>query len=274
MQTSPVAVSPGRKTVLALRVLAVFFALLAISNLTKPLELSLEQGFVFFGRRLTGMPNLIAAWSFALFLAVYAAALWRERSHALPMGIAYAGYVTANLFFFFIRMAGGGRTMGLFGLAYAVLALALSWGAVVLMARAGFAGRDGVPGRLLLRSCALLFAVMALSNLLKTFAYTEGIGFVLLGQRLSGLPNVVFGLAFAAFLAAYAWTIWSERRVAVTLGAAYALYVLANLVLWNFRKPDGAETPLIFNIPYLVAAIGVSGGAALLLWRQRERLAR
>ena len=73
-----------------LRVFAVLFALLAVSNLTKPLGLSVEQGFVFFGRRLSGTPNLIAAWSFAVFLFAYAAALWRERTQALPMGIAYA----------------------------------------------------------------------------------------------------------------------------------------------------------------------------------------
>ena len=71
-----------------LRILAVLFALLAVSNLTKPLGMSVEQGFVFFGRRLTGTPNLIAAWAFAVFLFGYAAALWRERTAALPMGVA------------------------------------------------------------------------------------------------------------------------------------------------------------------------------------------
>ena len=255
-----------------LRVLAVLFALLAVSNLTKPLEVGMDQGFVFFGRRLSGTPNLIAAWTFAGFLSAYAAALWRERTAALPMGIAYAAYVSANLFLFQLRMPAIEGNARWFGIVYSVAALGFSWGAVVTMVRAGFASRDGVPGRVALRACALLFALMALSNLLKPFAYTETVGFVLFGQRLSGVPNVVGALVFAAFLATYAQAIWAERRRALPLGIAYALYVVANLLLWNFRKPEGTVTPLVFMLPYLVSAIGVSGGAAYLLWKQRGRL--
>jgi len=256
-----------------LRILAVLFALLAISNLAKPLALSVEQGFVFFGRRLTGTPNMIAAWAFAVFLASYAAALWRERPQALPMGIAYAGYVTANLFLFQLRMPpADGAEAKLFGILYTIFALGFSWGAVAAMLQAGFAHIEQAPGRVLLRSAALLFALMALSNLLKPFAYTEGVGFVLLGQRLQGTPNTIAALLFSAFLAVYAWSIWKERRMAVGLGAFYSLYVIANLVLWNFRKPEGPSPPLLFTLPYLVSAIGVSAGAAALLWRYRARL--
>jgi hypothetical protein len=256
----------------ALRVFAVLFALLAVSNLSKPFGTSVEQGFVFFGRRLSGTPNLIAGWSFALFLFGYAAALWRERTEALPMGIAYAGYVAANLFLFQLRTPAVEGNAKLFGIVYTLLAIGVSWGAVVLMLRAGYAQRDGVAGRVVLRAFALLFALMALSNVLKPFAYTETTGFVLLGHRLTGTPNVVVSLSFAAFLAFYARAIWTERRIALPLGTAYALYVIANLVLWNFRAPPGTVTPLIFGLPYLVSAIGVSSGAALLLRRHRDRL--
>jgi hypothetical protein len=252
-----------------LRVFAVLFAALVISNLAKPIGAE-GQGFVFMGRRLEGAPNLIAAWSFAAYLAAYVRALWQSRPHALPMGIAYAAWVSANLFLFQIRMAASDNNP-IFGIAYAVLALGASWGAVAVMVREGFAAREAAPGRLVLRSFALLFAVMALSNLLKPFAHAETVGFVLLGQRLSGDANVVASLVFSAFLAAYAAMIWQERRVAVPMGTFYALYVLANLVLWNFRKPDGAEAPLLFAVPYLVSAIGVSGGAAFLLRRHAER---
>jgi hypothetical protein len=255
-----------------LRVLAVLFALLAVSNLTKPLEVGMNQGFVFFGRRLSGAPNLIAAWTFAGFLFAYAAALWRERAAALPMGIAYAGYVSANLFLFQLRMPAVEGNTRIFGILYTLFALGFSWGAVVAMVRAGFASRDGVPARVALRSCALLFALIALSNLLKPFAYTETVGFVLFGQRLAGMPNVFAALAFAMFLAVYAQSIWAERRRALALGIAYAIYVIVNLVLWNFRKPAGTVTPLAFMLPYLICAIGVSSGAAFLLWSQRERL--
>jgi len=257
-----------------LRILAVLFALLAVSNLTKPLGMGVEQGFVFFGRRLSGTPNAIAAWAFAVFLFAYAAALWRERTAALPMGIAYAAYVSANLFLFQLRMGAADGGMSIFGIVYTILALAFSWGAVVAMLRAGFARRDAVPGRVLLRSFALLFALMALSNLLKPFAYTETVGFVLFGQRLSGTPNVVAALLFATFLALYAQSIWTERRRALPLGVAYALYVVANLALWSFRKPAGTVTPLVFMLPYVVSAIGVSAGTVFLLWHQRDRMVR
>lgn len=102
--------------------------------------------------------------------------------------------------------------------------------------------------------------------------YTPETGFVLFGQRQVGNANTIAALTFSALLAAYAASIWAEKRLALQLGMAYALYVLANLVLWNFRKPEESDAPLIFALPYMVSAIGVSSGAAVLLWRHRERL--
>jgi hypothetical protein len=160
----------------------------------------------------------------------------------------------------------------IFGLVYTVIALGGAWGAVAAMVRAGLAQREQAPGRIVLRAFAMLFALMALSNAVKPFAYTSDVGFVLFGQRLAGTANTAAALSFALLLAVYAASIWREKRAALQLGVAYALYVLANLVLWNFRKPDGADAPLVFALPYLVSAIGVSSGAALLLWRHRERL--
>jgi hypothetical protein len=255
-----------------LRIFAVLFGLLAISNFLKPFGLDDQTGFVFMGRRLSGTPNLIAGWSFAVFLACYAAALWREKAAALPLGIAYAAYVSANLFLFTLRMPAPTGNAAIFGIAYTVIALGGAWGAVAAMMRAGFADRERVPGRVVLRSFALLFALMAVSDALKPFAYTPDVGFVLFGQRLAGTANTVAALTFSALLAIYAATIWVEKRLALQLGIAYAVYVLANLVLWNFRKPEGADAPMIFALPYLISAIGVSSGSALLLWRNRERL--
>ena len=252
-----------------LRTFAVLFGLLCISNLLKPWGAE-GQGFVFLGNRLSGAPNLVAAWCFAAYLAAYASGLWREKGYALPMGIAYACYVAANVFLFQIRMAATDNNP-IFGIIYVIIAVGVSWGAVVFMIRSGFAEKEAAPGRIILRTFALLFALMALSNTLKVFVYTDTVGFVLLGQRLVGTANIVGTLGFAAFLAAYAYCIWSERRPAVAMGTFYALFVIANLVLWNFRKPEGPEPSLMFIIPYLVSAIGVSSGAALLLRRYRDR---
>ncbi len=255
-----------------LRIFAVLFGLLAISNFMKPFGFSDDQGFVFMGRRLDGTPNLIAGWSFAVFLAWYASALWREKAAALPIGIAYACYVSANLYLWVLRQPAPPPDKAWFGLVYTAVALGTSWGAVAAMVKAGFAQRDAAPGRILLRAFALLFAWMALSNTLKPFASEAATGFVLLGERLTGTPNAVAGLTFAALLAAYAVSIWRESSVALKLGIFYAGYVIVNLVLWNFRKPEGADAPLLFALPYLASAIGVSSGAAWLLWKHRARL--
>jgi hypothetical protein len=254
-----------------LRVFAVLFGLLAFSNFLKPFGMSSDTGFVFMGHRLDGTPNLIAGWTFAIFLAWYAAALWRERTAALPIGIAYASYVTANLYLFTIRAPTPTGNAAIFGIVYTILALVTSWGAVVAMYQSGYALREPA-GRVLLRAFALLFAWMALSNTLKPFAHDANTGFVLFGDRLAGTPNVIAALIFASMLATYAASIWNEKSLALKLGVAYAAYVIINLVLWNFRKPEGADVPLLFALPYLASAIGVSSGAALLLWRHRERL--
>ncbi len=255
-----------------LRIFAVLFGLLAVSNFAKPLGLSTEQGFVFLGRRLSGTPNLLAGWSFAVFLAAYAASLWRDKLQALPMGLAYAGYVSANLYLFTLMMPAPQGNAQIFGILYTLFALGGAWGAVAVMLHAGFVRRERETGRILLRSFALLFALMALSDALKPFAYTPTTGFVLLGQRLSGAANAVVAIAFSALLATYSHAIWTERRRALPLGIGYAAYVVANLLLWNLRKPEGSQTPLLFALPYLVSAIGVSSGAALLLWKHRHRL--
>ena len=227
---------------------------------------------MFLGYRLSGVPNVIAAWTFAAYLAAYAAAIWREKSIALPMGIAYGAYVAANLVFFQMRTGAMGENPA-FGIAYSVLALGVSWGAVVTMFREGYADKDSAPGRIVLRSFALLFALMAFSNFLKLFEYSDSTGFVFLGQRLAGTANTIAALGFSGFLAFYAHCIWWERRPAVTLGALYALYVIVNLALWTVRKPEGVESSAFFAIAYFTSAVGVSGGAALLLQRHKDRYA-
>ena len=73
----------------------VLFGLLAVSNFLKPLRLgSDETGFVFLGDRLSGMANIVMGPLFGLFLALYAFAIWKRKRFAIPLGHAYATYVT------------------------------------------------------------------------------------------------------------------------------------------------------------------------------------
>ncbi len=121
----------------------------------------------------------------------------------------------------------------------------------------------------LLTTFAVLFSVLAISNLLKPLQL-EGptTGFVFLGERMSGFWNAVLGPLFGLYLAAYAYGIFRMRRFALPMAWAYAAYVLANLIAWNVRQENPFEIGLALGIMYFVVAVGVSAGAALAL-RQR-----
>jgi Zn-dependent protease len=115
-----------------LRVFALLFGLLAISNFLKPLQLSPEVGFVLFGTRLEGSANALAGPAFGLYLAAYALALWRRLPAALPLALIYVAYVAANLVLF--NMTPLADDSGLiFGLAYTAVALGVSGGSAWLL---------------------------------------------------------------------------------------------------------------------------------------------
>ena len=126
--------------------------------------------------------------------------------------------------------------------------------------------------RIALKVCAVLFGLLAISNLSKPLEMGGDVGFVLFGQRLGGTANMVAGPLFGLYLAAYALGIWNLKTYALPMGVVYAAYVLVNLVLWNFRMPPEAHTSLAFGLAYSTIAIGVSAGSAYLLSRNRDLL--
>ena len=62
------------------------------------------------------------------------------------------------------------------------------------------------------------------------------------------------------------------RRFAARMGQAYAAYVVLNLVAWNVRRENPFEIGMVLSVVYLVVAIGVSAGAALMLMRRAREL--
>jgi hypothetical protein len=119
--------------------------------------------------------------------------------------------------------------------------------------------------------CAVLFGILALSNALKPLQLGgDQTGFVFLGQRLSGVANTIAGPLFAAFLAVYAYGIWTMRRFALPMSHAYAAWVILNLVLWNLRTTQ--PTPVLFGLVYVSIAIGVSLGAAIAITKRKTEL--
>jgi hypothetical protein len=131
--------------------------------------------------------------------------------------------------------------------------------------------RDGV-----MTALAVLIGLLALSNFLKPVSQAMepggNAGFVFFGHRLNGTANAIMGPLFGLVLAAYAYGVWTSRRWVVGLAAAYAVYVVLNLLLFAANPPPGSETPFIFFLLYAVVAVGVSAGGALYLHRRRDRL--
>jgi hypothetical protein len=118
-----------------LRVFAVLYGILAISNLAKGLRIGAETGFVFLGQRLTGVPNAVLGAIFGAYLLIYAYGIWTLRKWALPMGVAYLGYVVVNLVMFSIRgpKPPPGIGYAIFGLVYATVAIGVSAYTVYLL---------------------------------------------------------------------------------------------------------------------------------------------
>ena len=123
----------------------------------------------------------------------------------------------------------------------------------------------------ILTVCAILFALLGISNASKPLEAGATHGFVLLGHRLSGTPNLIAGPAFALLLWAYAAGIWGMKRWALPLGCVYAAYVIVNLIAFVSVSPD--VPPLLGMLVYAAIAIGVSSGAAYLLYVRRNELA-
>ena len=121
---------------------------------------------------------------------------------------------------------------------------------------------------------AVLFAILAVSNLLKPFHLGgEQAGFVFFGQKLTGTANAVVGPLFGIYQLVYAFGIWRMKRFALPMGHAYATYVVLNLILFTAKNPQPPGVgAIIFGIVYMVVAIGVSVGAAYLLTKHKAEL--
>lgn len=122
--------------------------------------------------------------------------------------------------------------------------------------------------------CAVCFALLAVSNILKPLHLLgENTGFVFFGTRLSGAPNAIIGPLFGVFLLLYAAGVWTMRRYALPMAHAYATYVIINLVLWTLNDgSEGGAGAMLFGLVYAAVAVGVSLGAAVALTRRKAEL--
>jgi len=121
----------------SLTTLAILFAILALTDILKPLHLEgPTTGLVFFGKRLSGSPDAILGPMLGIVLLIYAAGIWRMRRYAMYLGFAYAIYVTLNLVLFSLRNpAPASQSEMIFGIVYIIVAFAFSWGTPILLNR-------------------------------------------------------------------------------------------------------------------------------------------
>lgn len=126
---------------------------------------------------------------------------------------------------------------------------------------------------LVLTTFAVLFAMLAISNLSKPFQLSPNVGFVFFGGKTHGIANAILGPAFGLMLIVYAIGIWRMRRWVLPIAYAYAAYVILNLLLYTIRNAGSADQPsATFMLGYMAIAIGVSTGSAILLHRRRSAL--
>jgi len=125
---------------LLLTTFAVLFAILALSNFSKPFHLDPNAGFVFFGVKTHGMANAILGPAFGLILIAYAIGICRMRRWVLPIAYAYAAYVMLNLLLYSIRNAGApAQPQPAFMLVYIAIAIGVSAGSAILLHRRRYA---------------------------------------------------------------------------------------------------------------------------------------
>lgn len=117
-----------------LTICAVCFALLAISNVLKPLHIG-GQSFVFFGTPLEGMKNAIIGPLFGVFLAVYTYGVWTMRRFAMPMSHAYATYVIINMTLWRLGDPDTTPAHVASGIVSAAIAIGVSLSAAVILTR-------------------------------------------------------------------------------------------------------------------------------------------
>jgi tryptophan-rich sensory protein len=120
-----------------LTTIAILFAILAITDLLKPLKLEgPTTGLVFFGIRQSGAANAILGPLMGLILLFYAFGIWRMRRYAMLLGWLYAAYVIVNLVLY-TQLNPPAKDSGelVFGIVYMVLAIAITVGTAITLTR-------------------------------------------------------------------------------------------------------------------------------------------
>ena len=115
------------------RALAICFWLLAISNFSKPFQLTEHSGFVLFGSRLAGGDSVLWSLVFGIYLVIYGLGLWYMKRIVIGMAHAYALYVVVNLFLYWSNNPPPSGADVALAVMYSLIAVGVSAGSAVLL---------------------------------------------------------------------------------------------------------------------------------------------
>ncbi len=117
-----------------------------------------------------------------------------------------------------------------------------------------------------LKVLGVLIAFRSLGNLFKRFG--TGSGLVVLGALWP--PETLLAPIVGALMMLYGYGLWTQAAWAVPLGAAYALFATANLVLFPFVTglPPGIA-PWMYAV-YGIVGLGFTWGSVWLLVQARR----
>jgi hypothetical protein len=119
----------------ALTILALLFALLAISDFLKPFHLDPNAGFVYMGTKLTGTANAIMGPLFGFLLLVYAYGIWSMRRYALPVSYIYTAWVIVNMVLFTVKNRNAPPPSPIFAIASIAIGIGVPLAAVIVLRR-------------------------------------------------------------------------------------------------------------------------------------------
>jgi hypothetical protein len=117
---------------------------------------------------------------------------------------------------------------------------------------------------------AILFVLLAISNFSKPLSHSPGVGFVFLGDRLSGNANAILGPLFGVILLIYAYGIWAMRKFALPLAYFFVAWVIVNTVMFSLKNRYAGNLPGI--AVSIAVGIGVPLASAIILSRRKDDL--
>jgi hypothetical protein len=112
---------------------------------------------------------------------------------------------------------------------------------------------------------AVLFAGRGLMNVFKRFG--TGSGLVFFGHLLP--PETLWAPIIGSAMVLYAWGLWTRAIWAIPLGALYAGFATANLLLFPVFNTMPERIPMWAYAIYVVGGIALSWGAMWMLVRAR-----